>query len=183
MEDTDEVLVGRAGSGNREACRLLVERHIGPIVAFATRVMGNQADGEEVAQEVFLRLWREARRWRPGKASLSTWLHRVALNLCLDRLARRREQPMEGAEEAADPAPGAAEMIEEEELGRHVNRELAKLPERQRVAITLCHYQGVGNREAAEVMGVSVDALESLLARGRRTLKRRLSRIAGDLLG
>jgi len=90
---------------------------------------------------------------------------------------------MEGAEEVADPGPGAAEMIEQQELGRHVNRELAKLPERQRVAITLCHYQGMGNREAAEVMGVSVDALESLLARGRRTLKRRLSRIAEDLLG
>jgi len=183
MEESDETLMLRVGRGDREACRVLVERHLARIVAFAARTLGNRSDGEEVAQDVFLRLWVHARRWRAGEARLTTWLHRVAMNLCLDRLARRRETPLDGIPEPVDPAPGTTILVERREIGRQVERELAGLPPQQRIAITLCHYQGLRNIEAAEVMNVSVEALESLLARGRRTLRARLRDVAADILG
>jgi RNA polymerase sigma-70 factor (ECF subfamily) len=180
MEESDETLMRRVGDGDQEACRALVERHLGRVVAFAARVLGNPSDAEDVAQETFVRLWGGARRWQPGRARLTTWLHRVALNLCLDRLGRRREAPLESVPEPVDPSPPAVVLLERQAVGRHVNRELAALPPQQRVAITLCHYQGLGNIEAAGVMGVSVEALESLLSRGRRTLRVRLRHALGD---
>src|SRR5439155_21349026 len=131
------------------------------------------------AQEVFLRLWTTARRWQP-RARLATWLHRIALNLCLDRLARRRDLPLESAPEPVDPRPSGVVVLERRAVGERVNQELAALPPQQRIAITLCHYQGLRNIEAAEVMDVSVEALESLLARGRRTLRARLRPDLGD---
>src|SRR5689334_22807029 len=98
MEEPDETLMRRVGRGDQEACRARLERHLGRILALAGRPRGNPAEAEDVAQEVFLRLWTNARRWEP-RARLGTWLHRVALNLCLDRLARRREAPLEAAPE------------------------------------------------------------------------------------
>jgi RNA polymerase sigma factor (sigma-70 family) len=174
MEESDETLMRRVGDGDHEACRALVERYLSRIVAFATRTLGNPADAEDVAQETFVRLWSSPRRWRPGQARLTTWLHRVALNLCLDRLERRREASLDSMPDPVDPSPSAVALLERQALGQRVARELAALPPQQRIAIMLCHYQGLGNIEAAEVMGVSVEALESLLARGRRTLRARL---------
>jgi RNA polymerase sigma-70 factor (ECF subfamily) len=183
MEEPDETLMVRVGAGDREACRVLVERHLGRLVAFATRVLGSRAEAEDVSQEVFLRVWSNARRWRPGPARLTTWLHRVTLNLCLDRLARRQHAPLDSVPEPVDPRPTGAAVLHEREIGWHVNMQLMNLPDQQRIAITLCHYQGLGNAEAATVMGISVEALESLLARGRRTLRARLSTVAPALLG
>jgi RNA polymerase sigma-70 factor (ECF subfamily) len=183
MGDPDGLLVHRVGGGDREAFRALVERHLGRVVAFAARVLGSGAEAEEVAQEVFARVWARAGRWRPGDARFTTWLHRVALNLCLDRMARRREAPLEHAPEPEDPRPTPVERLEAAELAQRVAREVAALPVRQRTALTLCHYQGLPNVEAAEIMEISVEALESLLARARRTLKTRLEAVAPDLLG
>ena len=180
MDESDDALMRRVGQGDHEACRALVERHLGRIVAFAARTLGNRADAEDVAQDTFVRAWRNARRWQPGRARLTTWLHRIALNLCLDRLARRRDAPLDGIPEPVDPAPSAVALLERRALGDRVSRELAALPPQQRVAIALCHYQGLGNIEAAEVLGVSVEALESLLARGRRTLRARLRLERGE---
>lgn len=171
----------RVGGGDGEACRLLVERHLGRVVAFAARVLGNPSDAEDVAQEVFARVWTGAASWRP-EARLTTWLHRVALNLCLDRLARRREASLDDAPEPVDPAPTPARRLEDADVTRTVGREIAALPERQRVALALCHYQGLRNDEAAEVMEISPEALESLLARARRTLRARLRPLAPELL-
>ena len=106
----------------------------------------------------------------------------MVLNLCLDRLARRREAPLEDAPEPADPAPSAARRLEEADVTRVVTREIEALPERQRTALALCHYQGMRNDEAADVMGITVEAVESLLSRARRTLRDRLRPVAGDLL-
>ena len=180
---SDDTLVARVGAGDAVACRELAERHLHRIVSLAYRLLGNHADAEDVAQETFVRLWTHAARWQPGGARLTTWLHRVTLNLCRDHRARRREQPLEAAGEPVDPRPSLADAVHERTLALHVSAALGSLPERQREAIVLCHYQGLGNIEAAVVLDVSVEALESLLARGRRALRRRLAAVAPALLG
>lgn len=171
----------RVARGDRDAGRVLVERHLSRIVAFAGRTLGDRSGADDVAQETFLRLWTHAARWRP-EAQLGTWLHRIAYRLCLDRLARRRETPLDDATDPPDDRPSPAEQMDQRAIAHAVNRALATLPEHQRAAIALCHYQGMRNAEAAAVLDVSVEALESLLARGRRTLKARLAGVAPALL-
>ena len=183
VNESDETLMLRVGAGDRDACHELVERHLGRIVAFAGRVLGDRSTAEDVAQDVFLRVWSHAQRWRPSGARLTTWLHRIALNLCLDHLARRREAPLDNVAEPVDPKPSALALLQEQALSQHVATALNELPDSQRIAITLCHYQGLRNSEAAQMMEISIEALESLLARGRRTLKTRLRVLAPDLLG
>ena len=183
VNEPDETLMLRVGTGDHAACRELVERHLGRIVSFAGRVLSDRVLAEDVAQEVFLRLWSHAQRWRPSGARLTTWLHRVALNLCLDWLARRRETPLDEADEPMDRTPHATILLQGQDLSQQVGQALAELPDKQRIALTLYYYQGLHNTEAAEMMEISVEALESLLARGRRTLKSRLRDVAPDLLG
>ncbi len=180
---SDEALLTRVAEGDEEACRTLLGRHLGPIVAFAARLLGDSTEAEDVAQETFLALWRQAARWRSGEARLSTWLHTVARNAALDRLRRRRSVPLDEVPEPPDPGPGPAQTIQNQDVGRVVEAALLALPERQRTALVLCHYQELTNIEAAAVMELSVDALESLLARGRRTLRQRLADSMPELLG
>ncbi len=175
-QSEDDALMQRAGAGDRAACGMLVQRHLRPVTAFAGRLLSDRDDAEEVAQETFLRLWTEAPRWRPGGAKLSTWLFRVAHNLAIDRIRRRRPTtPLDGGIDPVDPRPDPAQAYAEDETARRVAAALADLPERQRTAIVLCHHQGLSNADAAAVLGVGVEAVESLLARGRRTLRRRLA--------
>lgn len=182
--ESDDVLMVRVGRGDQTACRDLVERYLGRIVAFAGRVLDDRPGAEDVAQDVFLRVWQHASRWRPqGTARLTTWLHRIALNLCLDRLAHRRDTPFDDIAEPPDPRPSTERLLHEQELGLHVTRALQNLPDAQRIAISLCYYQGLRNKEAAEMMEISVEALESLLVRGRRTLRERLAHLAPSLRG
>lgn len=169
----DEALMGRVAGGDGAACRLLVDRHLGSIVNFSYRMLGDRTEAEDIAQETFLRLWKTASRWEP-KAKLTTWLHRVARNLCIDRLRTRRDLPSSQVPERADTAAGASTQMERMQLDQAVGRALSVLSEGQRSAISLVYYQGMSNKEAAEVMGLQVDALESLLARGRRSLRKQL---------
>ncbi len=105
------------------------------------------------------------------------------MNVCLDRLAKKREVPVPDPPEMADLGSEPTAAVHEAQLARHVSAALAMLPDAQRIAITLCHYQGWRNVEAADVMGLSVEALESLLARGRRAMRERLRPVAPALLG
>ena len=173
--DPDEDLIARVGRGEPAAVQAFVARKLPRIVALARRMLGDAAEAEDVAQETFLRAWKEAGRWRPGKARFDTWMHRVALNLCYDRLRRRREQPVAVPPEQTDPGPAPDRGLHAQETGARVEAALMALPERQREAVVLCHYQELGNIEAAELMGVSVEALESLLGRGRRALRAALA--------
>lgn len=171
--DLDEAaLVARIGNGDGNAFRQVVERHLDPIVGFARRVLNDGAEADDVAQETFLRLWREAHRWQP-RARLAAWLYRVAYNLCIDRLRRRRGMvDIDQVPDPPSPAPSPEDGIAAAEQSMRIERAISELPERQRAAILLVHRQGLGNIAAAEILGVSVEALESLLARGRRQLKR-----------
>ena len=181
--DPDGGLVIKIANGDHAAVRELVDRHLPKIHAVARRMLGSREDAEEVAQEVFFRVWRHAGNWIPGQAKFATWMHRVALNLCYDRLRKKREVIMDEVPERIDDSPTPAQALHRSQVARRVDQALQELPERQRSAIILCHYQSLSNIEAAQVMEISVDALESLLARGRRGLKAKLIMEAGDLVG
>lgn len=175
IADPDEELVARVGRGDKAAAQALVAAKLPRLMALAGRMLGDAAEAEDVAQETLLRAWKQAPRWTPGKAKFDTWMHRVALNLCYDRLRRRREIPTDVLPEQVDGGPAPDRGLMARDIGRRVDAALAALPPRQREAVVLCHYQALGNIEAAALMDVSVEALESLLSRGRRALRAALA--------
>ncbi len=182
---SDEALMQRVGRGDEAAYRILVDRHLPRSLGFAARMLGDRADGEEVMQEAFLKLWRGAASWEAGSARFTTWFYRVVLNLCIDRQRRRkgREVPMEDAGDPADERQGAEADIHDRQVGRLIDGALAELPERQREAVSLCYLQGLSNKEAADVLQVNIKALESLLTRGRAALKQKLGHLRTELTG
>jgi RNA polymerase sigma-70 factor (ECF subfamily) len=173
--DPDSELVARVGRGDEAAVRAMVTAKLPRIVSLSARLLGDRGEAEDVAQEVFLRIWRHAARWQPGRALFDTWLHMVTLNLCRDRLRRRRERTVAQLPDRPDPSPAADEAMGEAETSRSVAAAIEALPERQRDAILLVHYQDMTNIAAADAMGIGVEALESLLARGRRSLRKTLA--------
>lgn len=178
----DRDLMTRVASGDAQAYRVLSERHLASILRYAARMLGDATEAEDVAQETFLRLWQEARRFEPRSAKPSTWLYRIAHNLCVDRLRRRREV----GSDALDRKSGGdrpSGLYDRKELATAVAAALTALPERQRAAVVLVHYEGMDNIEAAEVLGCGVEAVESLLARGRRTLRERLAELYAQVKG
>ncbi|WP_092898225.1 RNA polymerase sigma factor [Rhodobacter sp. 24-YEA-8] len=185
VEDEDEaVLLARYAQGDAVAARLLTARLLPPVLSFASRMMaGDRAEAEDIAQEAMLRLWRAAPGWREGEAKVSTWLYRVVANLATDRIRSRQRRhrhtggatlELSDAPEAADGAPGAEARLIASERMAALDRALAALPERQREAVVLRHIEGLSNPEIAAVMGVGIEAVESLTARGRRGLAQAL---------
>jgi len=173
-EDDDALLV-RFAAGDQSAARLLAERHTGRVLAVATRMLNNPTEAEDVAQEAMLRAWKNAADWRPGEAKFSTWLHKVAVNLCYDRLRKRRTKPLEDAPEPIDDRASAQDGLETNDKMTILKNAMMELPERQRAAIQLSHYEEKSNPETAEILGISVEAVESLLSRGRRALRTALA--------
>lgn len=180
--DPDTALVAAVAKGDAEAARRLMERHLPKVLNVARRMLGDATEAEDISQEVFLRVWKNAGRWRPGRARFETWIHRVTLNLCYDRLRRRREITTDAPPERMDDSPNAFDVLRQRDVASAMDAALAQLSPRQRAALILCHYQEKSNGEAAEILDVSVEALESLLARGRRALRERLREAAPDLL-
>jgi RNA polymerase sigma-70 factor (ECF subfamily) len=171
QEDPDGELLARLGRRDAGALRLLITRKLPRIHRLARRLLGEESEADDVAQDAFLRVWRQAPDWQPGKARFDTWLHRVVLNLCYDRLRKRRMLSDAEPPEQIDLAPTADQEIERSQAILTVQAALSKLPPRQREAIILHTYQDLSNIETAQVLGISVEALESLLSRARRTLR------------
>lgn len=168
---SDEALLAAYGRGDRAAARMLTERLAPRVFHTARRMLGDAAEAEDVTQEAMLRLWKVAPDWRAGEARVSTWLYRVATNLCTDRL--RKSGRWVGEEAAADPqddGPGAEARMIEQDRAAALEFALGRLPDRQRQAVVLRHLEGLANPEIAAIMGLSVEAVESLTARGRRAL-------------
>jgi RNA polymerase sigma factor (sigma-70 family) len=174
IEDPDAELVARAGAGDRAAAQSLMARHLPKMITLARRMLGDPGEAEDAVQDAFMRLWTHAARWRPGAAKFETWLYRVTLNQCYDRLRKRPTVRLEEAATVPDPAGDPMRALARADLSAAVAGAVLELPERQRAAILLCHFQDCGNIEASEILGISVEALESLLARGRRALRQRL---------
>jgi RNA polymerase sigma-70 factor (ECF subfamily) len=181
-EDDDDALVRRAADGDASAWPILVARHATMLVRCAWRVLGDRGEAEDVAQESFVRLMAKARSWQADGAPLKTWLYRVALNLSIDRVRARRTTSIEAVAEPSDEGRAATSFERALDRKRRVRLALADLPERQRTAIALVHYEGLSQQEAATILSLSVDALESLLARGRRRLREQLADVAEDLM-
>ena len=159
--------------GDRDAFAALVEIHTPALERFATRMLLERQRAEEVLQETLMKAWQEAARYDPEKARLSTWLHQIAHNLCIDILRRqRREQPLT---ENADTIIGSDEspesLVQTLETQRQLTSAIGALSQRHRTALILTYYQSLPNRDVAQIMGISVRALESLLVRARRELK------------
>lgn len=173
--DPDLPLLLSIADGNEDACRILVDRHLPRLHAMASRLLDDPAEAEDVCQDTFLKAWKAAPRWRPGGARFSTWLHGVALNGCRDRLRRRRPGDATALDVLQDPGPEPAQRMGSGDTARAVRRAIAVLPERQREALVLCHFQELSQTGAAALLGISVDALESLLARARRGLRAALA--------
>ncbi len=167
----EAALLAAAGHGDSAAFGVLVATHLAAAVGTARRMLGDAAEAEDVAQEAMLRLWRNAATLELGPGGVRPWLRRVVSNLSIDRIRSSRrvsvvaevpEQPV-----AADQATG----LEAADLSRRVQAALAALPERQRQALLLFHFEGMSQIEVGQSLGVSDEAVESLLARARRTLK------------
>lgn len=169
--ETDEALLAAYAKGEARAARALTLR-LGPrVFGHALRLTGNRAEAEDITQEALLRLWRQAPDWRPGEARVSTWLYRVTGNLCIDRArARRPSVALDAVAEPADGAPQAADRMQDAARMAALQAALATLPDRQRQAVVLRHIEGLGNPDIARIMDMSIEAVESLTARGKRAL-------------
>lgn len=183
LDPSDDDLMRAAGAGDRAAFGTLVARHLQRMAGVAGRITGNRGDAEEIVQEAFLRAWLKAPTWlgredRSGGAAFGTWLGRVVVNLCLDRKRKSVPLPIEAAGDVADPAPDGFATTASGEVAARVAQAMASLPDRQRAAMALCHYEGLSNIEAAAMLDISVGALESLLVRARRTLRMALADLA-----
>jgi RNA polymerase sigma-70 factor (ECF subfamily) len=171
--DSDAALAARSAAGDRAAYAVLVRRHLPRVLAVTRRMLGSEAVAEEAAQEALLRLWTHAGSYEPEKARLTTWLTRITANICLDRLRKKVEEPWPENFDVAMPASQEREFLEGQ-VAAKVNEALQTLPERQRLALVLCHYEEMSMAEAATIMGTTAEAIESLLSRARRSLRRQL---------
>ncbi len=165
-----ESLLVLYANGDPSASRVLTARLLPRVLAHAQRLLANRAEAEDVAQEAMLRLWKVAPDWRTGEAKVTTWLYRVTGNLCTDRLRRRRGVGLDEVPEPEDTRPSPADDMQNDARASALQSALGRLPERQAQAVILRHIEELGNPEIAEIMDISVEAVESLVARGKRAL-------------
>lgn len=169
-EVDDDTLIARFAAGDQSAARSLTARLVPGVLALARRMLRDQAEAEDIAQEAMMRLWKMAPDWQPGRAKPSTWLYRVTSNLCTDRLRRARSTSLDDTSEPADDRPGALHDLILQDRASALNLAMSRLPDRQRLALHLRHFDELSNIEIAEIMETSVEAVESLTGRAKRAL-------------
>ena len=169
----DASLLRATAQRDAQAFRQLVSRYYQPVYRLTWRLTGGHADSDDIAQEAFLKLWANPGQVREAGA-LKGWLMRVASNAVIDRGRRKPHADLDAVPEIADPAPAAGAGLDRAAAAREIDRRIAGLPERQRLALTLVHFEGLTNIEAAQLLDISIEAVESLLARARRALRESL---------
>ena len=183
MTGTDEELVARSIGGDAESFNQLILRWERPIYALAYRVIGREDDARDVCQETFLRAFRALSGFR-GQSKFSSWLYRIALNLCRDWIRRQRRAPLVPVPDGVDlldlaakqaPAEPIEDVVTRHDLGRRVAVAMARLPEDQRTAIILKEYHGLTFQEIADVLGCPLSTVKTLLYQGLAVLRRDLT--------
>jgi RNA polymerase sigma-70 factor (ECF subfamily) len=191
-EDSDEpgdfALMRRVKTGDMEAFEILVERHQHSVVGTVAKMLGGDSEAEDIAQMVFLRVWKSAARYEPS-AKFTTWLMTITRNLVFNEMRRRQRSrfvPMEVEQEDAPErqfadheAPAASEELLKKEMQGAINAAIASLPEAQRMAIVLRRYEDMPYEEIAKVLRTSVPAVKSILFRARAELKEKLQAYLG----
>jgi RNA polymerase sigma-70 factor, ECF subfamily len=171
---SDAELLAGAASQDQKAFTELVSRYHAQVYRVAWRLNGGHVDTDDITQETFLKLWKNPSQLREAGA-LKGWLMRVASNLVMDRYRRKKMVDLDHAKDVADQSVSAIDILDREHVAKIIDAAIATLPDRQKLAITLVHFEHMTNIAAAETMEISVDAVESLLARARRGLKAQLS--------
>ena len=169
-ETNEDTLIVRFAAGDQTAARLLTVRLTPGVLALARRMLGDQAEAEDVAQEAMMRLWKIAPDWQVGRAKPSTWLYRVTSNLCTDRLRRRRSTGLDDIDEPTDETISVVEKLMQDDRAKALSEAMNALPERQKLAVHLRYIDGCSNMEIAQIMDTTVEAVESLSGRAKRTL-------------
>ena len=168
---SDATLVQRCAAGDQRAFRDLLSRHLTTVLSTARRILHDETEAEDVAQESMLRLWTLSQTVTVPDYGIRPWLKRVATNLALDRVRARRRVDVTDEVPEVPQAPEQGRALDASSRQARVAQALAGLPERQRLAVTLFHFEGLSQIEVGAALGVSDEAVESLLARGRRALK------------
>jgi len=185
--ESDVALMARVRNGDTDAFRVLIERHQRAVINTIYRAIGDAWEAEDLAQRVFLQVFRSAKRYQPT-AKFTTWLFTITRNTILNEHRRRRRHAAESLEALQSPRPGESggweatdqtaadpsQQVIERELQDKIMEAVQQLPEAQRTAVILCRYEGLSYEEIAQVLGCSVSATKSLLHRARLTLKEKL---------
>jgi RNA polymerase sigma-70 factor (ECF subfamily) len=174
-EQNDLQLLKHIGKGSKAAMTEFIARYYHRITDFALRHVGRKADAEDITQEAFIRVWSKARDWQDRQLPPHSWLYRITYNLCIDELRKRKPETDvdEQIDLSDDDSPESnVYQLQKDKL---LAAAFSTLSEAQRTAIVLCNYQAFSNKDAAAVMDITVEALESLLARGRAKLRKQLS--------
>jgi RNA polymerase sigma-70 factor (ECF subfamily) len=180
---SDEELMAATAQGDENPFELLVNRHQSRILNLAYRFVGNRTQARDLAQEVFIRVWQAAPRYKP-QAKFTTWVYRITANLCLNELKSFGKKKLIFGEslveegqtpnEESNRAPSAEDILLAEERNRQISHALRSLPENQRMALILKRYDNLSYHEIAKIMDCSVSAVESLLVRAKRNLQEKL---------
>jgi RNA polymerase sigma-70 factor, ECF subfamily len=171
----DESLIRQIQEGKHEAFVELVDRHSNRFYSVAYRLLFSRNDAEDTVQQAFLKLWERRLSWDPHKgAKFTTWFYRVVVNLCLDHNRKKKPMTLSEGMELVDKQDGPEMLLDEKRKQALLDRFLQELPGRQQLALTLCFYEGLSNKEAAEIIGIRLKALQSLIMRAKRTLKVKL---------
>ena len=173
--------MARIREGDMDAFRLLVETHQARVIGTISKMLGSDAESEDLAQQVFIRIWKSAPRYKPT-AKFTTWLFRITRNLVFNELRRKRHF-VDQAEEVPEPKERAEkepdQVLLDEELQVAIQDAINRLPESQRMAIILRRYEEMPYEEIAKVMGTTVPAVKSILFRARAELRQRLAKYLG----
>jgi RNA polymerase sigma-70 factor (ECF subfamily) len=168
LEDAE--LLARFGKGDRAAAQVLTARLAPVVYTQAFRMLGDRAEAEDITQDSLLRLWHAAPDWQAGQAKVTTWLYRVTSNLCIDKMRKSKRHSSGAVTEMPDNGPDMERRLQNRARAQALRAALRDLPNRQKQAIILRHLEGLSNPDVAQIMQISVEAVESLMSRGKRSL-------------